>query len=134
MKFWRHLVVVAVLVAAVVVLGVLWERSSEADWITPPGPPVAGGPPPGMAVKLPPGAHLPAGTHVPAGARVVNVAGDGERGMWLDLSDVGNLTHTAEVVAAVMAWVIVADVARRRWRKARRAAAGSGGSARSPET
>jgi hypothetical protein len=121
-KFWRHLVVVAVLVAAVVVLGVLWERSSEADWITPPGPPVAAAPPPGMVVKLPPG------TRIPAGTRVLNVAGDGERGMWLDLSDVGNLTHTAEVVAAVMAWVIVADVARRRWRKARRAAAMSGDS------
>ena len=48
MKFGRHLVVVALAVAVVVVLGVVWEHSSAAGWITPPGPPnagkIAGGP------------------------------------------------------------------------------------------
>jgi hypothetical protein len=130
LKFWRHLVVVAFAVAVVVVLGVVWEHSSAAGWITPPPPPGAGGPPPGKKlISVPRGQHLPPGAHLPAGAKVVYVRAAGsERGMWFDLSDVGNLTNTAEIVAAVMAWVIVLDIARRRWRRARRAAA----SARNP--
>ena len=78
-------------------------------------------------ISLPPGGHLPAGAHVPAGARVEGVAIGGERGMWFDLSDTGNLISTVEVVAAVMAGVVVLDMGRRRWRKARRAAATSAG-------
>jgi hypothetical protein len=134
-KFWRHLVVVACLVAAVVVLGVVWEHSSAANWITPPGPPAGGkilnGPPPGSAVKLGPGGRLPRGFHVPAGGHLVRGVGGGDSGMWFNLSEAGNLTSTVEIVAAVMAGVIAADIARRRWRKARRAAAIS---ASSPET
>jgi hypothetical protein len=136
-RFWRHLVVVAVAVAVVVTLGVVWEHSGAARWITPPSPPGAGGPGPrfgpgpgrgpgpgpGKVLSLPAGRRLPPGTRVPAGVKFVHINTAGERGMWFDLSDVGNLTNTAEIVAAVMAWVIVLDVARRRWRKARRAAA-----------
>jgi hypothetical protein len=134
-KFWRHLVVVAVAVAAVVTLGVVWEHSGAARWITPPAAPGAGGPGPRLGpgpgpgprkvLSLPAGSRLPAGTRVPAGVKFVHINTGGERGMWFDLSDVGNLTNTAEIVAAVMAWVIVLDIARRRWRKARRAAARS---------
>jgi hypothetical protein len=132
-KFWRHLVVVAFAVAVVVVLGLVWEHSSAAGWITPPGPPGAGRiPAGGEQIQLLPGGRLPPGFHLPKGARVVQVRNEeGERGMWLDPSDVGNLTSTVEVVAAVMAGVIVLDIARRRARKARRAAAIS---ASSPET
>jgi hypothetical protein len=118
----------------VVGLGVVWEHSSAAGWITPPPPPAGkiGGGPPGGTVVLGPGQHLPSGAQVPAGTKIVHVNQNvGDRGMWFDLSQVGNLTHTVEVVAAVMAWVVVYDVARRRWRKARRAAATS---ASSPET
>ena len=130
MRFLRHLVVVAFAVAVVVVTGVVWEHSSAARWITPPGPPnadkIAGGPQhEGKVISLPPGGHLPAGAHVPGGARVEGVETGGERGMWFDLSDTGNLTNTVEVVAAVMAGVVVLDMGRRRWRKARRAAATS---------
>jgi hypothetical protein len=45
------------------------------------------------------------------------------RGMWFDLSDAGNLTHTVEIEILVIAGVVGLDVARRRWRRARRAAA-----------
>jgi hypothetical protein len=152
-KFWRHLVVVAFAVAVVVVLGVVWEHSGAAGWITPPGPPNGGKVVGGLTVggeavggeaagghasrekiiSLAPGGKLPPGFHVPAGFHVVNGPADvSDRGMWFDLSQVGNLTHTLEVVAAVMAWVIVFDVARRRWRKARRARATSAGSSPGP--
>lgn len=124
MKFGRHLVVVALAVAVVVVLGVVWEHSGAAGWITPPGPPnagkIAGSPHGGKVISLPPGGHLPPGAHMPPGARVVHAQGGGERGMWINLSDTGNLTSTVEVVAAVMAGVVVLDAGRRRWRKARR--------------
>jgi hypothetical protein len=137
-KFGRHLVVVALAVAVVVGLGVVWEHSSAASWITPPGPPnagkIAGGQRGGKVISLAPGGHLPPGAHVPPGARVVHVHGGGERGMWIDLSDTGNLTSTVEVVAAVMAGVVVLDMGRRRWRKARRAAAASADPASSAET
>lgn len=122
MKFWRHLVVVAFAAAVVVVLGVVWEHSSAARWITPPLPANAAGQPRGeKVISLPPGDRLPPGAHVPAGVRVVHVPAGGERGMGVDLSDTGNLISTAEIVAAVMAGVVAADMGRRRWRKARRA-------------
>jgi len=134
LKFWRHLVVVGFAVAVVVALGVVWEHSSAAGWITPPPPPnagrvaVNGRPAANREIRLPPGGKLPSG--VPAGTRVVHInQSAGDQGMWFDLSQVGNLTHTVEVVAAVMAWVVVYDVVRRRVRKARRTA-----SASSPET
>jgi hypothetical protein len=141
-KFWRHLVVVAFAVAVVVVLGVVWEHSGAADWIKPPGPPtagkIAGAPlsagPGGKVISLPPGGHLPPRAHVPAGAQVVHLHAAGESGMWFDLSDVRNLTGTVEVVAAVMAGVVVLDVGRRRWRKARRPATTSADPASSAET
>jgi hypothetical protein len=130
-KFWRHLVVVAFAVAVVVGLGVAWEHSSAAGWITPPGPPSAGqlpaGPPPGgpggKVISLPPGGHLRPGAGEPAGAPVVHVRGAGGGGMWFDLSDAGNLISTVEIMAAVMAGVVVLEISRRRWRRARRATA-----------
>jgi hypothetical protein len=124
-RFWRHLAVVAVVVAAVVAVGVAWEHSSEADWITPPGPPgaarVAGFPPgQGEVVRLAPGTSLPPGVHLPAGVQVVRTQAGGENGAGLDLSDVADLTRTVEIMAAVMAGVVVLDVARRRLRRLRR--------------
>ena len=138
MKFGQHLVAVALAVALVVVVGVLWEHSSAAGWITPPGPPngskIADGPHGGKVISLPPGGRLHPGAHLPPGARVVHVHGGGGRGMWFNLSDTGNLTSTVEIVAAVMAGVVVLDIGRRRWRKARRAAAASADPASSAET
>jgi hypothetical protein len=43
--------------------------------------------------------------------------------MWFDLSDAGNLISTVEIMAAVMAGVVVLEISRRRWRRARRAVA-----------
>lgn len=104
MKFFRQLAAVLVVVAAVVVLGVAWEHSSEAGWI---GAPRAG-------IKV---AAAPAGTAVQAGAgRVVAVAP--EDGAGFDASDVRNLARTAEIEAAVMAAVVVLDAVRRRRRRA----------------
>jgi hypothetical protein len=49
----------------------------------------------------------------------------------LDLSDIGNLTSTAEIVAGAMAGVIVLEIARRRvWRARRAARLGSARAAR----
>jgi hypothetical protein len=117
------------------VLGVVWEHSSAAGWITPPPPPAGKIGPHGGKLVLEPGQHVPSGAHVPAGAQIVHVRTTaGERGMWFDLSHVRNLTGTVEVVAAVMAGVVVLDVGRRRWRKARRPATTSADPASSAET
>ena len=120
MKFVRQFGVVLLVVAAVTALGVAWEHSSAAGWITPSGSRtatklpdhsrVAGG---GGSIRVPPGAHPPPGA--PQGQANANA-------VQLDLSDIGNLTSTAEIVAAAMAGVIVLEIARRRVWRARRAA------------
>jgi hypothetical protein len=116
--FSRRLAAVLVLVALVVALGVAWEHSSEAGWITPPGP----GHGPGKAVTRGAPAHPPPGTvTVPGGGRVFRPrALDGGPGIGLSFSDTGNLTSTAEIEVAVVAGVVVLDVIRRRVRRARR--------------
>jgi hypothetical protein len=119
-KFVRQFGAVLLVVAAVTALGVAWEHSSAAGWITPSGSRtatklpghsrVAGG---GGNIRLPPGAHPPPGApQGPVNANAVQ----------LDRSDIGNLTRTAEIVAAAMAGVIVLEIARRRVWRARRAA------------
>ena len=120
MKFVRQFGAVLLVVAAVTALGVAWEHSSAADWITPSGSRtatklpghgrvVAGG----GNIRLPPGAHPPPGApQGPANANAVQ----------LNLSDLGNLTRTTEIVVAAMAGVIVLEIARRRVWRARRAA------------
>ena len=120
MKFVRQFGAVLLVVAAVTALGVAWEHSSAADWITPSGSMiaaklpghgrVAGG---GGTIRLPSGAHPPPGA--PQGQANANA-------VQLDLSDLGNLTTTAEIVAAAMAGVIVLEITRRRVWRARRAA------------
>jgi hypothetical protein len=109
--FFRRLAAVLVVVAAVVALGVAWEHSSEAGWITPPQDgriPVneVAAPPPGGAV------HRGVVFHRNPAA--------GGQGPGLSFSDTGNLTRTAEIEAAVVAGVVVLDVIRRRQRRARR--------------
>jgi hypothetical protein len=61
----------------------------------------------------------PSGAHPPPGAPQGQVNANTVQ---LDLSDIGNLTSTAEIVAAAMAGVIVLEIARRRVWRARRAA------------
>jgi hypothetical protein len=119
-KFVRQFGAVLLVVAAVTALGVGWEHSSAAGWITPPGGRTATRLPDhgrvlrGGITRLPPGAHPPPGA--PQGA-VIHV-----HAVQLGLSDIGNLTSTAEIVAAAMAGVIVLEIARRRVWRARRAA------------
>ena len=67
-------------------------------------------------IRLPPGAHPPAGA---VQDHFIDVHADAVQ---LDLSDIGNLTSTAEIVVAAMAGVIVLEIARRRVWRARRAA------------
>ena len=122
MKFARQFGAVLLVVAAVTALGVAWEHSSAAGWITPPDT--------RTAAKVPDHGHvarggiiiLPPGAHPPPGAVKGHVFNARANAAQLDLSDIGNLTSTAEIVVAVMAGVIVLEVARRRVWRARRAA------------
>jgi len=122
-KFVRQFGAVLLVVAAVTALGVAWEHSSAADWITPPGGRAATKLPDhgrvvrgGGIIRLPPGARPPAGAVQNQVIYVYTGA------VQLDLSDIGNLTSTAEIVVGVMAGVIVLEIARRRVWRARRAA------------
>ena len=122
MKFVRQFGAVLLVVAAVTALGVAWEHSSAADWITPPGGRTVAELPghgrvfrDGGIIKLPPGAHPPPGVRDHVGHVDIDA-------VQLDLSDIGNLTSTAEIVAGAMAGVIVLEIARRRLWRARRAA------------
>lgn len=110
MKFFRRLAAVLVVVAAVVVLGVAWEHSSEAGWIAAP--------------RLDARQILPGPPAGPAPGRVAGPASGGvaaEGGAGFDPSNAGNLARTAEIEAGVVAAVVALDAARRRWRRARRA-------------
>jgi hypothetical protein len=121
-KFVRQFGAVLLLVAAVTALGVGWEHSSAAGWITPPGGRTAAKLPDhgrvvrGVITRQPPGAHPPPGA--PQGP----VTGVHANAVPLGLTDIGNLTSTAEIMAAAMAGVIVLEIARRRVWRARRAA------------
>lgn len=124
MKFARQFGAVLLVVAAVTAVGVVWEHSSVAGWITPSGGStttklpehgrvVSGG---GIIVRLPPGAHPPPGA---GPGHVLQVHGNAAQP---DLSDIGNLISTTEIVVAAMAGVIVLEITRRRVWRARRAA------------
>jgi hypothetical protein len=116
--FFRRLAAVAVLVAAVVALGVAWEHSGAAGWITPPGP----GHGPGRAVPAGGLAHPPPGTVIRPGGRVFRPRPGAAAGLGigLDFADLGNLSSTAEIEVAVVAGVVVLDIIWRRQRRARR--------------
>jgi hypothetical protein len=117
-KFARHLAAALAAVAVVVALGVVWEHSSAARAIAPPVPvgpsfrPVGKIPPPG-----------PAGH---GNAQVIRVRGGGVRVVHLhpengglNVSDLQNLTRTAEIEVAVTAVVVALSLVRRSRRRAR---------------
>ena len=117
MKFVRQLAAVLLVVAVVVALGVAWERSGEASWISVPhggvpasrGPAIsriAGGPPPGQRIRG------GAGT----GHALVPRAGAPPAGF----SGLPNVVRTTEIEAGAAAVVIALDAARRRRRRVRR--------------
>ena len=123
MKFVRQFGAVLLVVAAVTALGVAWEHSSAADWITPPGSRTATKlPDQGRVVRGGGIIRLPSGAHPPPGAVQGHVIYVDTNAVQLDLSDIGNLTSTAEIVAGAMAGVIVLEIVRRRVWRARRAA------------
>jgi hypothetical protein len=122
-KFVRQFGAVLLVVAAVTALGVVWEHSSAAGWITPPGSRTAAQVPGhgrvargGGSTTLPGGHPPPVALPGPANANA------NANAVQLNWSDIGNLTSTAEIVAAAMAGVIVLEIARRRVWRARRAA------------
>jgi len=128
-KFLRQFAAVLLVVAAVTALGVAWAHSSESDWIfhPPPPPPGIGGPgqvPSGhgagpsdpRVITLRPGAKLPAGARK-GGIRFVSAGG----GAPFDPSDSANVISTAEIEGAVIAGIVVLDLIRRRYRRAKRA-------------
>jgi hypothetical protein len=120
-KFVRQFGAVLLVVAAVTALGVVWEHSSAAGWITPSGSRTAAQVPgQGRVARGGGNAPLPGG-HPPPGA-LPGPANANANAVQLNWSDIGNLTSTAEIVAAAMAGVIVLEIARRRVWRARRAA------------
>lgn len=120
MKFVRQFGAVLLVVAAVTALGVAWEHSSAAGWITPSGSRTATElPDHGRVVAGGGNTGLPPGAHPRPGARPGQANANAVQ---LDWSDVGNLTSTAEIVAAAMAGAIVLEIAQRRVWRARRAA------------
>jgi hypothetical protein len=118
-KFTRHLAAALLAVAVVVALGVTWEHSSAARVIAP-GVPAAGGPGFRQLVRAP---RLKAGhgnvqvIRVRGGNLVVHVPDESAA---LDLSDLQNLTRTAEIEAAIAAVVVALSLI---WRTRRRARA-----------
>ena len=113
MTFARHLAAALLAVAVVVALGVAWEHSSAARMIAPPAGVGPGGPAPEFRriEKAPPGQGSQ------GNVQVIRVAQPENGG--LNLSDLQNLTRTAEIEAAIIAVVVALSLVRRSRRRAR---------------
>jgi hypothetical protein len=117
-KFARHLAAALLAVAVVIALGVAWEHSSAARVIAPPVP-AAGGPGFRKLERAPPlkASHGNVQViRVRGGTRVVHVPAESAG---LDVSDLQNLTRTAEIEAAIAAAVVALSLIRRTRRRAR---------------
>jgi hypothetical protein len=115
-KFTRHLAAALLAVAVVVALGVAWEHSSAARMIAP-SVPAPGGPGFRKLVKAPQGSHGNVQfTRVRGGVRVVHPQPESGG---LNVSDLQNLTRTAEIEAALAAAVVALSLVRRSRRRAR---------------
>jgi len=122
-KFLRHLAVVILVVAVVVVGGVAWEHFGASSLAGGLRGPVKMVNVPGKLLKgLPPGTRL-AVRPGPHGPVVVRDSG----GMSLGLTSMFQavnlpvLRHTVEIEAGVIAAVVILDIARRRLRRFLRA-------------
>jgi len=115
-KFTRHLAAALLAVAVVVALGVAWEHSSAARMIA---PSVPGGPGPGSRqfVKRLPTSH--GNVRVIKGHGGLRVIDLSPESGGLNVSDLQNLTHTAELEAAIAAVVVALGLVRRSRRRAR---------------
>ena len=125
MRFLRHLAAVLLVVTAVVLLALAWNHVAS-------GPAAAGPPGPGGRVPV---AVLRAGPHAGRvvarpGTRLGRVNGPviidlrpmdlGLTSMF-DAVNLPSLRHTVVIEAGAAAAVVIIDVIRRRWRRARRA-------------
>jgi hypothetical protein len=108
-RFLRHLAAVALVVAVIVGLGMLWAHASGA------GDGIGGG-----LRRVPSREALVRLEQVRAG--VISVRSDDG----LDLADTGNLIRTCEIEAALAVVVITVSAVRRRHRRMRRTAVSTG--------
>lgn len=124
MRFLRHLAAAALLVAAVALLGLAWNRFAASTLVgTVPSSPQkavpgqrASRPPPG---KIAPGARIRLrGPHGPGAIR----AGPMNLGLssMLDPVNLPDLRHTVVIEAGVVAAVVIIDAGRRKARRAPR--------------
>ena len=121
MKFLRHLGVVTLVVAVVVVLGLAWNHFGASTLVG------------GLQAsfkQVPPGARPPGAVVLRPGARAVGPHGvqvirNGPMnlglGSMLDPVNLAVLRHTVVIEAVVIAIVVMIDVSRRLWRQERRA-------------
>jgi hypothetical protein len=123
MRFLRQLGVASLVIALAVGLTVLVDHlaSGPLAGSMPQGRriPVKG--PHGGVIVIPPGGHLPA--NIPAGATVVHLQGGFDLGLgsMFQPENWPPLRHTVVIEVGVLAAVVVLDLIRRKWRRARRA-------------
>jgi len=117
-KFTRHLAAALLAVTVVIALGVAWEHSSAARMIAP-SVPAPGGPGFRKLIKAPsaPGSH--GDFQVIRGRGGVRVVHPQPESGGLNVSDLQNLTRTAEIEAAIAAVVVTLSLIRRSQRRAR---------------
>jgi hypothetical protein len=142
MKFSRHLAAVMLLVAVITVLGLAWNHWAPATLI---GNPFDGRQLPGLHLSGPPPGHLlpgqrpghpvviqrrSAGNGPKAidlnGKRARFISNQGGAGAFSGLLEFGGLRilrHTVVIETALIAAVVIIDLARRRARRANRRAA-----------
>jgi hypothetical protein len=123
-KFLRQLAAAALVVAAVVVLGVAWNRFA-ASTLTGPLPSANQQEfAPGREVARPQAAK--SGTHLSGSSRS-EVVGFGTLNLGLssmfDPANLPDLRHTVVIESGVLAAVVIIDVSRRKLRRAKRARA-----------
>jgi hypothetical protein len=125
MKFVRQFAVATLVIAVVVVLSVVVDHLASGALIGSIGHgprklPVNGPHPHGGVIVLPPGGHFVG--KIPPGAKVIR-----SHGFELGLNSMFQavnwpyLRHTLVIEAEVLTGVVVLDVIRRKWRRARRA-------------
>jgi ribosomal protein L36 len=117
-KFTRHLAAALLAVAVVVALGVAWEHSSAARMIAP-SVPAAGGAGFRKIAQVPPLKAGHGNIQVIRGRGVVRVINPQPESGGLNVSDLQNLTRTAEIEAALAAAVVALSLVRRSRRRAR---------------
>ncbi len=125
MKFARQFAVATLVIAVVVVLSVVVDHLASGALVGSLAgrlkqSPVSGPHGHGRVIVLPPGGHL-GGRKIPPGVKVAHAHGFslGLTSMF-DSVNWPYLRHTVVIEVGVLAAVVVLDVIRRKWRRARR--------------